>query len=124
MPVNEKVGLAAVMDAADAYFQATGRQVTFEYVLLRGINDRPEDAVALARLMESRKAHVNLIPLNPTPGYGVAGTPTAGVTKFRDRLRALGTNATVRDNRGTDIAAACGQLAAGAPVVVRPRSPR
>jgi 23S rRNA (adenine2503-C2)-methyltransferase len=59
---------------------------------------------------------VNLIPLNRTPGYATRGTPRAGVLAFRDRLRGLGVNATVRRNRGDDIAAACGQLAAGQPV--------
>src|SRR5260370_36112595 len=69
VPVNEKVGLGAVLNAADGYFQKTGRQVTFEYVLLRGINDRAEDAAALATLLEARKAHVNLIPYNPGAGF-------------------------------------------------------
>ena len=59
---------------------------------------------------------MNLIPLNPTPGYPARGTPPAGVRDFRDRLKAAGVNVTVRQNRGTDIDAACGQLAAGSPV--------
>ena len=72
VPVNETIGLTAVLEAADAYFERTGRQVTYEYVLLRGINDRPADAPALARLLEARRAHVNLIPYNPVAGlpYG------------------------------------------------------
>ena len=68
VPINEKVGLSAVMEAADAYFQKSGRQVTFEYVLLAGVNDRREDALALAELLRSRKAHANLIPYNPVEG--------------------------------------------------------
>ena len=68
VPVNEKIGLNAVLTAADAYFERTGRQVTYEYVLLRGINDRPTDAHALARLLANRQAHVNLIPYNPVAG--------------------------------------------------------
>ena len=68
VPVNEKIGLTAVLEAADFYFRTTGRQVTYEYVLLRGINDRLQDAQALARLLQGRKAHVNLIPYNPVAG--------------------------------------------------------
>ena len=68
MPVNENIGLAAVIAAADAYFEKTGRQVTYEYVLLRSVNDRAADAKALARLLKARRAHVNLIPYNPVTG--------------------------------------------------------
>ena len=68
--------------------------------------------------------HVNLIPLNPTPGYEVLGSSKMHVYEFRDRLVALGVNATVRQNRGTDIAAACGQLAAGQPVKISTRDQR
>ena len=78
VPTNDKVGLAAILDAAD-YFQAkTGRQVTYEYVLLRGINDRPEDAEALARLLRGRQGHINLIPFND-----VAGLPYRRLTPGR-----------------------------------------
>jgi 23S rRNA (adenine2503-C2)-methyltransferase len=75
VPVNEAVGLTAVMEAADAYFERTGRQITYEYVLLSGINDRPADAKALARLLSARRSHVNLIPYNPVAGlpYGRPG---------------------------------------------------
>ena len=126
VPINRRYPLADLLEACRAYLDARNRRLSFEWALIDGVNDRDRDASELAALCRSLRlpAHVNLIPLNPTPGYGVAGTPTARVTKFRDRLRALGTNATVRDNRGTDIAAACGQLAAGAPVTVRPRTPR
>ena len=110
VPVNEKVGLKAVMDAADAYFQATGRQVTFEYVLLRGINDRPEDAAALARLMEARKAHVNLIPYNPVEGLPYERPAPESVDRFARTLRARYISVTVRKTKGREIDAACGQL--------------
>jgi 23S rRNA (adenine2503-C2)-methyltransferase len=83
--------------------------------MIDGVNDRPSDATELAAIARPLHAHVNLIPLNPTPGYATRGTPAAGVRAFRDRLVHLGVNATVRDNRGTDIDAACGQLAASAP---------
>jgi 23S rRNA (adenine2503-C2)-methyltransferase len=83
------------------------------------------DAAALAALTRPLAAHVNLIPLNPTPGYPTRGTPPAGVAAFRDLLGALGINATVRGNRGSDIDAACGQLAVSTPVVrVRTKTTR
>mgnify|MGYP001152350409 FL=1 len=89
--------------------------------MIAGVNDRDSDARELAALCARLRpnAHVNLIPLNPTPGYPTTGTRLARVHEFRDLLAARGTNATVRQNRGTDIAAACGQLAAGEPVKVR-----
>jgi 23S rRNA (adenine2503-C2)-methyltransferase len=110
VPVNERVGLAAVMEAADAYFQATGRQVTFEYVMLRGVNDRPEDAAALARLLEARKAHVNLIPYNPVAGLPYQRPAPEAVERFVQTLRARRVSVTVRKTKGREIDAACGQL--------------
>ncbi|HWE37106.1 MAG TPA: 23S rRNA (adenine(2503)-C(2))-methyltransferase RlmN [Isosphaeraceae bacterium] len=110
VPVNEAIGLAAVMAAADAYFEKTGRQVTFEYVLLRGINDRPEDATALARLLSGRKAHVNLIPYNPVAGLPFERPTPAALDRFVADLRARGVSATVRKTKGRPIDAACGQL--------------
>ena len=92
--------------------EETGRRISFEWALIAGVNDRPSDASELAALARPLRAHVNLIPLNPTPGYRTRGTPPSGVRAFRDRLSALGVNATIRDNRGTAIDAACGQLAA------------
>jgi 23S rRNA (adenine2503-C2)-methyltransferase len=110
VPVNEKVGLTAVMEAADAYFQATGRQVTFEYVMLRGVNDRPEDAAALAGLLEARKAHVNLIPYNPVAGLPYARPAPESVERFVRALRSRRVSVTVRKTKGREIDAACGQL--------------
>lgn len=110
VPVNEKVGLTAVMEAADAYFQRTGRQVTFEYVLLRGINDRPEDASALAGLMERRKAHVNLIPYNPVVGLPFERPTPVSIDRFVRILRGRGVSVTLRKTKGREIDAACGQL--------------
>ena len=110
VPVNEKVGLAAVMEAADAYFQSTGRQVTFEYVMLRGLNDRPEDSAALASLMEWRKAHVNLIPYNPVAGLPYERPTPESIDRFVRALRARRVSVTVRKTKGREIDAACGQL--------------
>jgi 23S rRNA (adenine2503-C2)-methyltransferase len=118
VPINRRYPLGMLMDACADYLRAKGRRLSFEWALIDGVNDRDSDARELAALCRSLPlaAHVNLIPLNPTPGYPTRGTPMARVHQFRDRLEALGTNATVRRNRGTDIDAACGQLAAGQPV--------
>jgi 23S rRNA (adenine2503-C2)-methyltransferase len=113
VPINRRYPLAAVVEACQAWVAARNRRLSFEWALIDGVNDRPSDARELAGLARPLGAHVNLIPLNPTPGYLTRGTPPAGVRAFRDRLVAAGVNATVRRNRGTDIAAACGQLAAG-----------
>jgi 23S rRNA (adenine2503-C2)-methyltransferase len=110
VPINARVGLTPVMEAADAYFQSTGRQVTFEYVLLRGINDRPEDAEALGRLLANRKAHANLIPYNPVPGLPFDRPEPESVRRFVDVLRNRSVSVTVRKTKGRPIDAACGQL--------------
>jgi 23S rRNA (adenine2503-C2)-methyltransferase len=112
VPINRRWPLSELMAACRSYLDAKGRRLSFEWALIDCVNDRPSDVLELADLARPLGAHVNLIPLNPTPGYGVPGTPPAGVRSFRDGLRALGVNATVRQNRGTDIDAACGQLAA------------
>lgn len=110
IPINQRVGLDAVMDAADDYFETTGRQITYEYILLGGVNDRKEDAGALASLLAGRKAHVNLIPYNPVDELVWKAPATEAVLAFRDRLRDRGTSVTIRKRRGRDIDAACGQL--------------
>jgi len=110
VPVNEAIGLAAVMAAADFYFQRTGRRVTYEYVLLQGINDRPADAQALARLLARRRAHVNLIPYNPIAGLPFGRSEPAAIGRFAMILRKGGINVTVRKTKGRAIDAACGQL--------------
>jgi 23S rRNA (adenine2503-C2)-methyltransferase len=110
VPVNRRYPLAEVIDAARDYAGAKGRRLTFEYAMIGGTNDRPEHAVALAARLRGIPAHVNLIPLNPTPGLAARATPIRQVHGFAMILRAHGVNATVRRNRGTDIDAACGQL--------------
>ncbi len=112
VPINRRYPLRLLMEACQAWAASHNRRLSFEWALIDGVNDRPADAAELAALARPLGAHVNLIPLNPTPGYLTRGTPAAGVQAFRDRLDAAGVNATVRRNRGTDIAAACGQLAA------------
>jgi 23S rRNA (adenine2503-C2)-methyltransferase len=112
VPINRRYPLAELMDACADYLAAKGRRLSFEWALIAGVNDRGADAEELAALCRPLGAHVNLIPLNPTPGYATPGTPPEGVRRFRDALRSLGVNATVRQNRGTEIDAACGQLRA------------
>jgi 23S rRNA (adenine2503-C2)-methyltransferase len=110
VPLNRRYPLAEVLDAARRYLAARGRRLSFEYALMAGVNDRLDQADALAALVGDMGAHVNLIPLNPTPGFPVPGSPPSQVAAFAERLRVRGVNATVRRNRGTDIDAACGQL--------------
>jgi len=113
VPINRRYPLSVLASACADHVAVTGRRLSFEWALIDGVNDRPVDATRLATYARDLRAHVNLIPLNPTPGYPTRGTPRAGVRAFRDRLRDLGVNVTVRDTRGRDIDAACGQLAAG-----------
>ena len=120
---NKRYPLEDLMTACADYLAAKGRRLSFEWALIDGVNDRPRDATELARLCRRfhLPAHVNLIPLNPTPGYPTVGSTPQKVHEFRDRLVSLGVNVTVRRNRGTDIDAACGQLAAGRRVIVTRR---
>jgi len=115
VPINRRYPIARLMDACADYLEARGRRLSFEWALISGVNDRRQDAIELADLALDLPlaAHVNLIPLNSTPGYPVRGTEPAGVARFRNELVRLGVNATVRSNRGNEIDAACGQLAAG-----------
>lgn len=113
VPINRRWPLTELMAACHEYFSATGRRVSFEWALISGTNDRYEDADRLAALARPLAAHVNLIPLNPTPGYAVRGSSRNRVHAFRDRLVAAGVTTTIRDTRGSDIDAACGQLRAG-----------
>jgi 23S rRNA (adenine2503-C2)-methyltransferase len=123
VPINKRYPIDDLVQACDDYLAVKNRRVSFEWAMIDGVNDRDSDASELARICRrlSPHAHVNLIPLNPTPGYPTRGTPLKRVHAFRDLLEAAGANATVRQNRGTDIDAACGQLAAGQPVSLTPR---
>jgi 23S rRNA (adenine2503-C2)-methyltransferase len=112
VPINRRWPLATLADACEQYVTATGRRLSLEWALMDETNDRLSDVRELAAFARPLRAHVNLIPLNRTPGWPTQGTPPEGVRAFRDRLITLGVNATVRRNRGTDIDAACGQLAA------------
>ena len=123
VPINKRYPIDDLMQACSDYLHAKGRRLSFEWALIAGVNDRASDAAELAKLCRRfhLPAHVNLIPLNPTPGYPTVGSSPKRVDEFRDLLVSLGVNATVRRNRGTDIDAACGQLAAGQPVTLGTR---
>jgi 23S rRNA (adenine2503-C2)-methyltransferase len=106
MPVNTKFPLADVIDAAAGF----DRRVTFEYVMLGGVNDTPAIAAELATLARRCKAFVNLIPLHPGGGMGFVPTPRDMIGAFARQLRERGVEVAIRKSRGMDIAAACGQL--------------
>ncbi|HEX7168465.1 MAG TPA: 23S rRNA (adenine(2503)-C(2))-methyltransferase RlmN, partial [Acidimicrobiales bacterium] len=118
VPLNRRYPLDVLAGACREYLAAKGRRLSFEWALIDGVNDRASDAHELAAYARPLGAHVNLIPLNPTAGYATRGTPPDRVRRFRDQLRTLGVNATMRRNRGTDIDAACGQLRASAAAAV------
>ncbi len=114
MPVTRKYSLRALLDACRALPLPRRRRITFEYVLLAGENDGDEDARRLVRLLHGIRAKVNLICFNPFPGAPYEGTPEARRVRFQQLLLDHGVHATIRESRGPDIAAACGQLAAQA----------
>jgi 23S rRNA (adenine2503-C2)-methyltransferase len=112
MPVNRKWNIETLMAACRRYIAATKRKVFFEYVMLDGVNDRPQDALALAALMRGPLQHVNIIPYNRTPDGGLGATGDERIRAFAAILEAKGVPCTVRTPMGRDIAAACGQLRA------------
>jgi 23S rRNA (adenine2503-C2)-methyltransferase len=116
VPVNRRWQVAEVLDAAWGYAAASGRRVSIEYAMIRDINDQAWRADMLARLLTGRLAHVNLIPLNPTPGSKWTASDPGVAAEFFDRLASRGIPVTVRDTRGDQIDGACGQLAAATPV--------
>jgi 23S rRNA (adenine2503-C2)-methyltransferase len=115
VPVNQRWKVHEVLDAARYYGEVTGRRISIEYALIRDINDQPWRADLLGKKLHRALgplAHVNLIPLNPTPGSKWDASPKPAEREFVRRVRAQGVSCTVRDTRGREIAAACGQLAA------------
>ncbi|HEY3571693.1 MAG TPA: 23S rRNA (adenine(2503)-C(2))-methyltransferase RlmN [Thermoanaerobaculia bacterium] len=114
MPINRTYPLAELMAALRRYPLEKGRKLTFEYILIRGVNDSLRDADRLSRLLSGLRAKVNLIPVNPDPVLGESMVPPddAAVEAFKERLRQRGWIATVRRRRGDDVSAACGQLRA------------
>ena len=110
VPVSAKIGIRAVLAAADEYFERTGRRVTYEYVLLGQVNDEPKHARQLAAALKGRNAHVNLIPLNQINVLDFKEPSAPRTHEFLAMLRNSGVTATVRKRKGDDIDAACGQL--------------
>ena len=129
VPLNRRWPVEEVVDAAREHARATGRRVTYEAVMIDGINDTDLDADAMAELLRDEHAHVNLIPMNAVAHTPWTGTPIPRVERFAARLRDAGIATTIRFNRGTEIGAACGQLAAEhagqpTPIVVQRRRER
>jgi 23S rRNA (adenine2503-C2)-methyltransferase len=112
VPVNTRWNVAEVLAAADHYAERTGRRYSIEYAMIRDVNDQPRRADLLGQLLAPRLAHVNLIPLNPTPGSQWDASPKPVEREFVRMLELHGVSVTVRDTRGSDIDGACGQLAA------------
>ncbi len=111
MPVNRKYPIEDVLDACRYYVEQTGRRITFEWALINGVNDTPEQARLLAKRLHGLMCHVNAIPLNPTKGFSGQATTRERSERFKAELEAAGIPCTVRLRRGIDIQAGCGQLA-------------
>jgi len=112
MPVSKKYPVADLLATCRALPLPRRKRITFEYVLLAGVNDAPDQGRALARALAGIRCKVNLIPFNPFPGAPFGRSDDVAVARFQDALRNAGVHATVRESRGPDIAAACGQLVA------------
>ena len=110
MPVNDAYPVEVLMQAVRRYQDTTGRRVSFEYSMVRGVNDSDACARQLANLIRGMGAHVNLIPINPVDGSPYSATDAANGHRFQQKLESLGVNATVRRRLGSEISAACGQL--------------
>jgi 23S rRNA (adenine2503-C2)-methyltransferase len=113
MPVNRRYPLSAVLEACRSFPMKRGRRITFEYVLLKGVNDSDADAGRLARLLQKIPAKVNLIPYNDSPKLGFSSPTPERVAAFQEILIQRNITAVARKSRGRDISAACGQLAIG-----------
>jgi len=110
VPVNRKIGIAAILEAADEFFEHTGRRLTFEYVLLDQLNDRPAHAEELGRLLSGRVALLNVIPYNPVAGLPYKTPCNKAIAEFREILERHGVTVKFRQRKGDKINAACGQL--------------
>jgi len=113
MPINRRWPIGELLRACRAFPMKQGRRITFEYVLLGGVNDGDDDAERLGRLLDGIPSKVNLIPYNENPGLALRAPEPSRIERFQARLIGMGITAVVRKSRGRDIAAACGQLAAG-----------
>jgi 23S rRNA (adenine2503-C2)-methyltransferase len=118
VPINRKTGLRAILEEADRYFAASGRRLTFEYVLLGDLNDSEEQAGQLARLLRGRPALLNVIPYNPVAGLPYRLPTLATQRRFREVLENAGLNVQFRQRKGDEINAACGQLRRSTPEII------
>jgi 23S rRNA (adenine2503-C2)-methyltransferase len=112
MPINRKYPLEELLEACRRYPLAPGRRITFEYILIKGVNDSPEDARRLARLLQPIRCKVNLIPFNPHAGSEFARPAEEAIRAFQEILVRKHFTAIIRQSKGQDISAACGQLRA------------
>ena len=110
MPIARRYTIAETLAACDAYFAQTGRRMSYEYSLVKGVNDAPEQAQALAALLKGKNCHVNLIPINPVAERPYETAREESVSRFQKILEKNGINATIRKKMGADIDGACGQL--------------
>ena len=110
VPINRKYPVRDLVDAAQAYADTTGRRVSYEWVMLAGVNDTERDAKELGALLRRKLAHVNLIPFNPVDDTPYSAPARASIRAFKTMVEAQGLNVTVRDTRGREADAACGQL--------------
>ena len=110
MPVANRYELSEVLEACDTYFEKTGRRITFEYSLVKDVNDTDEDAAELIRIAGHRNCHINLIPVNPVRERSYVRPSRQNALKFKNKLEKNGINVTIRRERGSDIDGACGQL--------------
>lgn len=110
MPIANRYSIRELMEACGYYFEKTGRRITFEYSLVKGVNDGEEDAETLAKLVRKLNAHVNLIPVNPVSERNFVQPDTKNIIAFKNKLEKYGINVTIRREMGRDIDGACGQL--------------
>jgi 23S rRNA (adenine2503-C2)-methyltransferase len=110
VPVNKSIGIDKILDAAEGYFESTGRRLTFEYVLLKDINDSEGHARELVALLRHKTAMLNVIPYNPVPGLPYETPSPDAIFQFRKTLMDGGINVMFRQRKGDEIQAACGQL--------------
>jgi len=110
VPLNRRYPVAELLAACRTYVARTNRRISFEYTMLAGVNDGPEQARGLAELLRGLLCHMNLIPWNPVAGMPYTPSSAAAIADFRDALVAYGVPTTIRDTRGSRITAACGQL--------------
>ena len=110
MPINKAYPIKEVIDALKYYYKETNRRITFEYIMLDGVNDSPNEALELCQLLKGLNCYINLIPYNETNNIEFKRTKKEKIIKFYDIIKKNGMNVTIRKEFGSNISAACGQL--------------